>query len=229
MPEGLAPDELTIDKAFELLAAAGQAEKPIGHAPDGTPVFVRTGRFGPYVQLGEDTGDKKNPPKRASLFKSMDPRTVTIEVALLLLSLPRTLGVAEDGGVIVARPGRFGPYLEKTVPGVEKAETRSLKSEEQLLTITLEEALALFAIPKRGRGRGAAPQSLREMGPDPASGAPITLKDGKYGLYVTDGTTNASLAKGASAEDLTPADAARLLADRRAAGPTKKRGSRARR
>ncbi len=224
VPEGLAPDEITVDKALELLAAASQAEEPIGHADDGTPVFMRTGRFGPYVQLGVDTEDKKLKPKRASIFKSMDPRRLTLEQALLLLSLPRTLGVAEDGGTIVARPGRFGPYLEKTIPGVEKPETRSLKSEEQLLTITLEEALALFAIPKRGRSRAAA-APLREMGIDPVSAAPIVLKDGNYGPYVTDGTTNASLPKGAKIEELTLVEAARLLADRREAGPPKKRKS----
>jgi len=223
VPEGLAPDEITVDKALELLAAAGQAEQPIGHAPDGAPVFMRTGRFGPYVQLGEDTGDKKIKPKRASIFKSMDPRRLTLEQALLLLSLPRTLGSDGDGGAIVARPGRFGPYLEKTLPGAEKPETRSLKSEEQLLTITLAEAQALFAIPKRGRGRAAAPPPLKEMGVDPVSAAQILLKDGNYGPYVTDGTTNASLPKGAKVEDFTLAEAVQLLAERREAGPSKKK------
>jgi len=225
VPEGLAPDEITVEKALELLAAAGQAEEPIGHAPDGTPVFMRTGRFGPYVQLGEDPSDKKSKPKRASIFKSMDPRRLTAEQALLLLSLPRTLGATAEGGAVVARPGRFGPYLEKTVPGVVKPETRSLKSEEQLLTITLEEALALFAIPKRARGRAADAPPLREMGTDPVSAALIVLKNGNYGPYVTDGTTNASLPKDAKVEELTLAEAARLLADRREAGPSKKRKS----
>jgi len=223
VPEGLAPDEITVDKALELLAAASQAEEPIGHAPDGTPVFMRTGRFGPYVQLGEDTDDKKIKPKRASIFKSMDPRRLTVEQALLLLSLPRTLGVADDGGTVVARPGRFGPYLEKRLPDAEKAETRSLKSEEQLLTISLAEALALFAIPKRGHGRSAGATPLREMGVDPVSAATIVLKDGNYGPYVTDGITNASLPKGAKIEDFTLVEAARLLADRREAGPPKKK------
>jgi DNA topoisomerase-1 len=223
VPEGLAPDEITVDKALELLAAASQAEEPIGHAADGAPVFLRTGRFGPYVQLGEDTDDKKLKPKRASVFKSMDPRHLGLEQALQLLSLPRTLGVAADGGTVVARPGRFGPYLEKTLAGADKPETRSLKSEEQLLTITLEEALALFAIPKRGRGRAAAAPPLREMGTDPVSAAPIVLRDGNYGPYVTDGTTNASLPKGAKVEEFTLAEAVRLLAERREAGPSKKK------
>ena len=176
VPEGLALDEVTTDKALELLAAASKADEPIGHAPDGQPVFVRTGRFGPYVQLGEDTGDKKIKPKRASVFKSMDARHLTLEQALSLLSLPRTLGVAPDGGTVVARSGRFGPYLEKTVEGAEKPETRSLKSEEELLTITLDEALALFAVPKRGRGRAAIPPPIKEMGIDPVSAAPIVLQ-----------------------------------------------------
>jgi DNA topoisomerase-1 len=223
VPEGLAPDEITVDRALELLATASQAEEPIGHAPDGTPVFTRTGRFGPYVQLGEDTGDKKNKPKRASLFASMDPRRLTVEQALQLLSLPRTLGVAPGGGTIVARPGRFGPYLEKKVDGVEKSETRSLKSEELLLTITLEEALSLFAIPKRGRGAANAATPIRELGVDPVSAAMIQLKSGRYGPYVTDGTTNATLPRGAKTEELPLAEALRLLAERREAGPPKKR------
>jgi DNA topoisomerase-1 len=240
VPEGLAPDEITVDKAFELLAAASQAEQPIGRAPDGQPVFLRTGRFGPYVQLGEDpkddgaakgkkgAKDARDKPKRASVFKSMDPRRVTLEQALQLLSLPRALGVGGDGGAIVARQGRFGPYLEKSLPGDEKPKTRSLKSEEELLTVTLEEAEALFAIPKRGRGGRAGHAPLRELGADPASGAPIVLKEGRYGPYVTDGTTNASLPKGSNADALTPEEAARLLAERREAGPPAKKKRRAR-
>jgi DNA topoisomerase-1 len=125
--------------------------------------------------------------------------------------------------VIVARPGRFGPYLEKTVPGQEKPETRSLTSEEQLLAITLEEAQAIFAIPKRGRGRGPAAPPLKELGVDPTSGTPIVIKDGKYGPYATDGETNASLPKGTSVEDCTLAHAITLLADRRALGPSSKK------
>jgi DNA topoisomerase-1 len=227
VPEGLALDEVTTDKAMELLAAASKADEPIGHAADGQPVFVRTGRFGPYVQLGEDTGDKKVKPKRASIFKSMDARHLTLEQALSLLSLPRTLGVAPDGGTVVARSGRFGPYLEKTVEGAEKPETRSLKSEEELLTVTLDEALALFAVPKRGRGRAAIPPPIKEMGMDPVSAAPIVLRDGRYGPYVSDGITNASLQKGTSVEDLTLEESIRLLAERRELGPPKKKRKRA--
>ena len=223
VPEGLAPDEITVDKALELLAAASKADEPIGHAPDGQSVFLRTGRFGPYVQLGEDTDDKKNKPKRASIFKSMDARHLTLDQALSLLSLPRALGVGPDGGTVVARSGRFGPYLEKKLDGAEKPETRSLKSEEELLTVTLEEAQALFAVPKRGRGRAAIPPPIKEMGMDPVAAAPIVLRDGRYGPYVSDGTTNASLPKGADVEALTLAEAIRLLAERRELGPPKKK------
>ncbi|MFZ4618226.1 MAG: type I DNA topoisomerase, partial [Rectinemataceae bacterium] len=226
VPEGLAPDEITIAKALELLAAAGRSEEPLGAAPDGTPVYLRVGRFGPYVQLGEDPKDKKSKikPKRSSLFKSMNPKHVALKEALLLLSLPRSLGAAPDGGAIIARPGRFGPYLEKVLPGVEKPETRSLKSEEQLLTITLAEALALFAIPKGTRGR-AASATLRELGSDPATGEAMLVKDGRYGPYVTDGTTNATVPKGSDPALLTQADGARMLAERREAGPAKGRQS----
>lgn len=224
VPEGLAPDEITIAKALELLAAAGRSEEPLGAAPDGTPVYLRVGRFGPYVQLGEDPEDKKSKikPKRASLFKSMNPKHVALKEALLLLSLPRDLGAAPDGGAIIARPGRFGPYLEKVLPGVEKPETRSLKSEEQLLTITLAEALALFAIPKGTRGR-AASVTLHDLGADPVTGATMLVKDGRYGPYVTDGTTNATVPKGSDPALLTQADGARMLAERREAGPAKGR------
>jgi DNA topoisomerase-1 len=224
VPEGLAPDEITIPKALELLAAAGQAEEPLGTGPGGQFVYLRVGRFGPYVQLGEDPEDKKDPkPKRASLFKSMSPKTVTLEQALQLLSLPRKLGEEADGSVITARPGRFGPYLEKVVPGQEKPETRSLQSEEQLLSITLDEARAIFAIPKRGRGRGPAAPPLKELGVDPTSGTPIVIKDGKYGPYASDGETNASLPKGTSVEECTLQIAINLLADRRAAAPPSKK------
>jgi DNA topoisomerase-1 len=175
------------------------------------------------VQLGEDTGDKKEKPKRASLFKSMNVRTLTLEQALKLLSLPRQLGKDAEGNPVVARAGRFGADHEKKVAGKEKPETRSLKDEEQLLSVTLEVAEALFAIPKRGRGRGAAAPPLKELGVDPQSGSPIVVKDGKYGPYVTDGTTNGSLPKGVSVEDFDLAQALSLLADRRANAPAKKK------
>jgi DNA topoisomerase-1 len=141
--------------------------------------------------------------------------TVTLEEALLLLSLPRVVGVDEDGAEIVASPGRFGPYLKKG------EDTRSLSSEEQLLTVTLEEAQAIFAQPKRGRGR-AAPEPLAELGPHPDTGATIKLLAGRYGPYVTDGTTNASLPKGADPAAFTAEEAVALLRARAEAGPAKK-------
>ena len=185
---------------------------------------MRTGRFGPYVQLGEDTGRQEGQAE-AGLDLQVDGRAAPDAGAgaLSLLSLPRTLGVAPDGGTVVARSGRFGPYLEKTVEGAEKPETRSLKSEEELLTVTLEEALALFAVPKRGRGRAAIPPPIKEMGMDPVAAAPIVLRDGRYGPYVSDGTTNASLPKGASVDALTLDESIRLLAERRELGPPKKK------
>jgi len=224
VPEGLAPDEITLEKALELIATASQAEAPMGHAADGAAVYLRTGRYGPYVQLGEDTGDKKNPPKRASLLRTMSPKTLTLEDALKLLSLPRKLGDDVDGNPIVANLGRFGPYLAKTIPGAEKPDYRNLKTEEQLFSVTLEEARAIYAQPKgvrRGRG-GVQQPPLRELGVDPASNGPIVIKDGRYGPYCTDGETNASLPKGAKVEEFTLAEAVRMLAERRESAPKKK-------
>ncbi|MEQ1892738.1 MAG: topoisomerase C-terminal repeat-containing protein, partial [Planctomycetota bacterium] len=224
VPEGLAPDEITLEKALELLATASQGEAPMGAASDGTSVYLRTGRFGPYVQLGEDTGDKKNPPKRASLLRTMSPKTLTLEQALQLLSLPRKLGADVDGNPIVANLGRFGPYLAKAIPGAEKPDYRNLKSEDQLFSVSLEEARAIYAQPKgvrRGRGPQAPP--LRELGPDPVSQQTIVIKDGRYGPYCTDGETNASLPKGSKVEEFTLAEAARMLAERRESAPAKKK------
>jgi len=224
VPEGLAPDEITLEKALELIATASQAEEPMGHASDGAAVYLRTGRFGPYVQLGEDTGDKKNPPKRASLLRTMSPKTLTLEDALKLLSLPRKVGDDVDGNPIVASLGRFGPYLAKTIPGAEKPDYRNLKTEEQLFSVTLEEARAIYAQPKGvRRGRGGATQApLRELGVDPTSNGPIVIKDGRYGPYCTDGETNASLPKGAKVEEFSLAEAVRMLAERRESAPKKK-------
>jgi len=215
IPEDLPIDELTVSKAGELLEAPSN-DRVLGQHPEtGEPVHLKIGRFGPYVQLGEiEDGSKKKPPT-ASLFQTMDPATVTLEDALTLLSLPRVVGVdPADGEEIHALNGRYGPYLKKD------KDTRSLESEQQLFTVTLEEALALFAQPKRGRGRAAAPP-LKELGDDPATGEPIVVKSGRYGPYVTDGTTNASLPKGTSPETITPERAAEMLAEKRAAGPAK--------
>jgi DNA topoisomerase-1 len=206
VPEDLPPDELTPEKVEELLSAPS-GERELGDHPEtGEPVIARAGRFGPYVQSGERT---------ASLFKSMDLDTVTLDDAVKLLTLPRTLGEV-DGEPITAQNGRYGPYVKKG------SDSRSLETEGQLFTVTLAEALALLAQPKtRGRRSAAAPP-LKELGSDPVSGKPMVVKDGRFGPYVTDGETNASLRKGDDVETLTDERAIELLADRRARGPVKK-------
>jgi DNA topoisomerase-1 len=215
LPPDLAPDELSATRAEELLAQ-GKQEQELGVDPQtGRTIAVRAGRFGPYVtELVE--GDEK--PRTASLLKTMSPETVTLDDALRLLSLPRVVGEA-DGEEVVAANGRYGPYVKKG------AETRSLASEEELFTVTLEQALALLAAPRQ-RGRRAAAPPLRELGDDPVSGKPIVLKEGRFGPYVTDGETNASLRSGDTIESLTPERAHELLADRRARGPAKPRRTR---
>jgi len=216
IPDDLAPDELTIERAEEILAAPSN-DRVLGTDPEsGLDVQVKAGRFGPYVQVGEVTegGDK---PRTASLFSSMEPATLTLEQALELLRIPRTVGAdPETGQDIVAHNGRFGPYLKRG------SDTRSLTSEDQLLTVTLDEARALFAQPKQRRGRAAAPP-LRELGTDPTTNLPVVLKEGRFGPYVTDGTTNASLRQGDAVESIDMDQASELLAERRAAGPSKKK------
>jgi DNA topoisomerase-1 len=236
VPEDLAPDELTVPRAQQLLEA-GSTERIVGTDPgSGLPIVVRSGRFGPYVQVGasDASGDGAltgvaasagvtDKPVTASLLASMDPATLTLEDALRILSLPRVVGAdPATGEDIVASNGRYGPYLKRG------SDSRSLDSEEQLFTVGLDEALALFAQPKTRRGRGAAAGPLRELGADPATGAPIQLKDGRFGPYVTDGVTNASLRKGDTVDGITPERAAELLADRRAAGPRPPRPGRVR-
>jgi DNA topoisomerase I len=217
VPEDLAPDELTVEKAEELLSAPS-GERALGVHPEwGTELVVKAGRYGPYVTEVLPEGSKEKP-RTASLFKDMSPETVTLEEATRLLSLPRTLE-APDGEEIVVANGRYGPYVKKGT------ETRSLESEEQLFTISVEEALAVLAQPKQRRGRGQAKPPLRELGPDPASGKPVLLKEGRFGPYVTDGETNASLRRGDDPETVTIERAAELLADRRSKGPAPKRKS----
>jgi DNA topoisomerase I len=223
VPEDMAPDELTIEKAEELLAQPS-GDRSLGVDPrSGREIAVRTGRYGPYVSevLPEDANGEK--PKTASLFKSMSPETVTLDEALRLLSLPRALGEGPDGNEVVAQNGRYGPYVKAG------AETRSLESEEQLFTLTLDDALALLAQPKTRRGRGAPRPPLRELGADESSGKPIVVKDGRFGPYVTDGETNASLRRGDDVESLTMERALELLAERRAAGPARKPARRSKR
>jgi DNA topoisomerase-1 len=220
IPEDLAPDELTPERAEELLTAPS-SDRMLGEDPESAlPVYVKAGRFGPYVQLGElEDGAEK--PKTASLFKDMSPETVTLEDALRLLSLPRVLGThPDDGEEIVALNGRYGPYIKKG------SDTRSLDAEEQLFTVDLDAALALLAEPKRRRGQRAVAAPLRELGPDPASGEKVVVKDGRFGPYVTDGTTNASLRKGDTVDDITIERAAELLEERRQKAPVKKAAKR---
>jgi DNA topoisomerase-1 len=205
IPEGLAPDELTPEKVEELLSAPS-GDRPLGATVDGREVTAKSGRYGPYVTDGE---------KSASLFASMSLDTVTVEEAQRLLSLPRTVGQL-DGEDVTAQNGRYGPYVKKGT------DSRSLESEEQLFTVTLEEAQALFAQPKARGRRAAAAAPLRELGDDPATGKKMVIRDGRFGPYVTDGETNASLRRGDAVEEITDDRAAELLADRRTRGPAKK-------
>jgi DNA topoisomerase I len=216
VPEDTAPDELTVARAEELLAQPS-GDRELGVDPDtGLELVAKTGRYGPYVTEVLPEGSKEKP-RTASLFKSMSVETVSVEDALRLLTLPRTLGTAPDGEQVVARNGRYGPFVQK------EKETRSLESEEQLLTITLEEALAILAQPKQRRGqRAASAAPKREIGSDPATGKAIVLKEGRFSPYVTDGETNASLRRGDDPESVDLDRALELLAERRAKGPAKK-------
>src|SRR4051794_39707834 len=220
IPEDLAPDEVTPERAEELLAAPS-GDRQVGDDPDtGLPVYVKAGRFGPYVQLGEmEDGAEK--PKTASLFKDMSPETVTIEDALRLLSLPRVVGAhPEDGEEIVALDGRCGPDSKKG------AGAGRLDTEEQLLPIDLDAARAILAEPKRRPGQRAAAAPLRELGAAPTTGEPVVVKEGRFGPYVTDGSANASLRKGDTVDDITLERAAELLVERRAKAPVKKAAKR---
>jgi DNA topoisomerase-1 len=217
VPADLPPDELTVARAQELLAKGAAGPRELGVDPaSGEKVLVLTGRYGPFVQLGElENGSKAKPP-RASLFDSMDPDTVTLDDALRLLSLPRVVGVDPAGVEITAQNGRYGPYLKKGT------DSRSLESEDQLFSVTLAQAEAIFAEPKRRRGqRVKAP--IAELGPHPESGAAVRVLDGRFGPYVTDGTVNATVRRGLDPSALTLEDAVDLLAERAARGPTKKK------
>ncbi len=220
VPEGLAPDELTVAKAEELLAQPS-GDRDLGVNPEtGLQVVARTGRYGPFV-AEQPPEDSKEKPRTASLFTSMSLDTITLDDALRLLSLPRVLGEV-DGEPVTAQNGRYGPYVQKG------KETRSLESEQQLFEISLEQALELLAKPKERRRRGqAAAGPLRELGADPVSGKPIVVREGRFGPYVTDGETNASLRRSDGPEQVTLERATELLADRRARGPAPKRRKRA--
>ena len=217
VPEDLPPDELTPEKAKELLANPAGEETHLGAHPEtGLPVVAKNGRYGPYVtELLPEDAPKGRKPRTSSLFKSMTLDTVSLQDAVQLLTLPRVVGTdPETGDEITAQNGRYGPYLKKGT------DSRSIESEEQLLTITLDEALKIYAEPKR-RGRAAADPG-REIGKDPESGATVTVKSGRFGPYVTDGEYNATLRQGDDESTITIERAAELLAERRAKGPAKK-------
>ncbi len=222
VPEDLPPDELTLNVARELLANPAGAELQLGTDPDsGHTIVAKNGRYGPYVtELLPEDAPKGAKPRTGSLLKDMTLDSVTLDDALRVLSLPRTVGTdPESGEPITAQNGRYGPYLKRGT------DSRSLESEEQLFTLTLDQALAIYAQPKQ-RGRQAAQAPLRELGADPGTGKPVTVKDGRFGPYVTDGETNATLRKGDDPQSVTIERAAELLAEKRARGPApKKRGA----
>ena len=256
VPADVAPDELTVDKARELFARAADDGRELGVDPvSGHVIIAKDGRYGPYVTevlpepeetteavqaaaAGMDRETVKGTakpaktkkttkkaagpkPRTASLLRSMDLSTVTLEQALDLLSLPRVVGQdPESGADITAQNGRYGPYLKKDT------DSRSLETEEQIFTVTLEQALELFAQPKRRRGQSAARGPLRELGEDPATGKPVVIKDGRFGPYFTDGEINVTLRRGDDPATVTPERAFELLAEKRAKGPTKKRTTR---
>ncbi|WNG87098.1 type I DNA topoisomerase [Mycobacterium sp. ITM-2016-00317] len=235
LKDELTPDELTLELA-EKLFATPQEGRSLGVDPEtGHEVVAKDGRYGPYVtevlpeppddgEAGATAKKGKKPtgpkPRTGSLFRSMDLETVTLEDALKLLSLPRVVGVdPADGEEITAQNGRYGPYLKKGT------DSRSLATEDQIFSITLDEALKIYAEPKRRGRQGAATPPLRELGVDPVSEKPMVIKDGRFGPYVTDGETNASLRKGDDVMTITDARASELLADRRARGPVKKKAA----
>jgi DNA topoisomerase-1 len=213
--DDVVPDELTAAVVEELLSRPS-GDRELGTDPEtGRALVAKDGRYGPYVTeiLPEGSTEK---PRTASLFKTMSLETVTLDDALRLLTLPRTL-TAPDGEEIFISNGRYGPFVKKG------SETRSLESEDALLTLSVEDALTVLAQPKAPRGRGAPKPPLKELGPDPGSGKPLVVKEGRFGPYVTDGETNASLRRGDEPESLTLERALELLAERRAKGPAKPR------
>ena len=221
LPEDVAPADLTVEKALELVRAKAEGPRTLGVDPaTGQNVYVMNGRYGAYVQLGETPeGKKAEKPKRASLQAGMTEQTVTLEEALKLLSLPRVVGLhPDDNEPILANFGRFGPYLK------HNDEFRSLESEEQVFSISFDDALAIMRAPKvsRRRGQSAQKKTLRELTQD---GATLKVLAGRYGPYVTDGTTNASIPKGSNPETLTWEQAQELLAARRDAAPAPRRGA----
>jgi DNA topoisomerase-1 len=208
LPEDLAPDELTSQKVHELVTAPVATDRVLGVDPEtGLNVLFKDGRYGPYVTLDDEKADK---PKTASLFKSMSPATITLEDALQLLSLPRVVGNdPATGDEITAQNGKFGPYLKKG------ADSRSLLAEEEIFTVTLEQALAIYAEPKYRGKRAAAAGPLKEFGQDPASAGNVVAKTGQFGEYITDGFVNATVPKDEPLDEMSNDRAYELLAIRR--------------
>jgi DNA topoisomerase-1 len=219
VPDDLAPDELTLQKAIEILSAPS-GDRLLGTDPEsGLSVYSKNGRFGAFVQLGEMEKGGEKPPT-SSLFKSQTAESISLEEALQLLSLPRVVGVdPADGCEITAQLGRYGPYIKK------EKDSRSLETEEQIFSVSVEEAQTIFAQPRRRAGQRKAAEPLRELGNDPVSEALITLREGRFGHYVTDGETNASLRKEDDPGTITPERAQELLQLRRERGPVKKKAS----
>jgi DNA topoisomerase-1 len=231
LSDSLTPDELTLQIAEELFATP-QEGRVLGVDPEtGHEIVARDGRYGPFVTeiLPESPADEGGEPAKkgkkvtgpkprtGSLLRSMDLQTVTLEDALRLLSLPRVVGVdPASGEEITSQNGRYGPYLKRG------NDSRSLATEDQIFDITLDEALKIYSEPKRRGRQSVSAPPLRELGTDPASGKPMVIKDGRFGPYVTDGETNASLRKGDDVLSITDERAAELLADRRARGPAKR-------
>jgi len=213
IPEATEPDSLTVDKALALLAAPSNDRELGTDTESGLPIYLKAGRYGPYVQVGEMT-DPKEKPKTASLFSTMSPETITLDDARKLLSLPREIGKhPDDGEAILAQNGRYGPYI------TWGKETRSLESEDQIFATDLDAALALLAQPKQ-RGRRAAAGPLKDLGEDPVTKKNVVVRSGRFGLYVTDGEVNATLRLGDTPETITLDRACELLAERRNAEPS---------
>ncbi|MCY1238521.1 DNA topoisomerase 1 [compost metagenome] len=243
VPEDLAPDELTAAKAKELMETAAPEERVLGEDPHtGHTIVAKNGRYGAYVteiipemtdeQLANQPVEyykngKPKPPKKpvkakprtGSLFASMSVDSVSLDEALQLMSLPRALGQDAEGNVITVQNGRFGPYLKKGT------DSRSIGSEEEIFTITLEQALEIYSQPKQ-RGARAAVPPLAEFGPDPVSEKNIVVKEGRFGPYITDGITNITVPRSTSLEELTREQAVELLAEKRAKGPAKRPAAR---
>lgn len=222
VPEELAPDELDAEKVKELFTISADTGRELGKDPEnGNVILVKNGRYGPYfTEVLPEDAPKDTKPRTASLFKTMSIETASLGDALKLLSLPRVLGKdPESGTEITAQNGRYGPYLKKGT------DSRSLETEDQIFSITLEQALEIYAQPKTRRGRTAKPP-LKELGTDPNSGKPVVIKDGRFGPYITDGTTNVTVPRASTIEDIDADQAYTLLAEKRAKGPAKKRGTR---